>query len=85
VFLAAITGALLRWLLLAVLALRRTRRLAPHPVLFAIVTFISGQVLSSWLDAGRRSKQLLDILPLPVDVVLDKEKDCQATPELCNL
>jgi hypothetical protein len=35
VFLAAITGALLRWLLLAVLALRRTRRLAPHPVLFA--------------------------------------------------
>jgi hypothetical protein len=40
VFLAARTGALLRWLLLAVLALRRTRRLAPHrqaapPVLFA--------------------------------------------------
>jgi hypothetical protein len=33
--LAAITGALLRWLLLAVLALRRTRRLASHPVLFA--------------------------------------------------
>ncbi|MGH8855241.1 MAG: hypothetical protein ACREWI_13300, partial [Telluria sp.] len=35
VFLAATTGALLRWLLLAVPALRRTRRLAPHPVLFA--------------------------------------------------
>jgi hypothetical protein len=35
VFLAAITGALLRWLMLAVLALRRTRRLAPHPVMFA--------------------------------------------------
>jgi hypothetical protein len=35
VFLASRTGALLRWLLLAVLALRRTRRLAPHPVLFA--------------------------------------------------
>jgi hypothetical protein len=35
VFLAAITGALLRWLLLAVLALRRIRRLPPHPVLFA--------------------------------------------------
>jgi hypothetical protein len=35
VFLAARTGALLRWLALAVLALRRTRRLAPHPVLFA--------------------------------------------------
>jgi hypothetical protein len=35
VFLAARTGAVLRWLLLAVLALRRTRRLAPHPVLFA--------------------------------------------------
>jgi hypothetical protein len=35
VFLAAITGPLLRWLLLAVLALRGNRRLAPHPVLFA--------------------------------------------------
>jgi hypothetical protein len=35
VFLASITGALLRWLVLAVLALRRARRLAPHPVLFA--------------------------------------------------
>jgi hypothetical protein len=40
VFLASITGALLRWLPLAVLALRRGRRLAPHrpaapPVLFA--------------------------------------------------
>jgi hypothetical protein len=37
VFLAAITGALLRWLLLAVLALPRTRRLAPHPVLFQVL------------------------------------------------
>jgi len=35
VLLAAITGALLRWLVLAVLALRRARRLAAHPVLFA--------------------------------------------------
>lgn len=33
--LAARTGALLRWLLFAVLALRRTLRLALHPVLFA--------------------------------------------------
>jgi hypothetical protein len=33
--LAAITGALLHWPLLAVLALRRDRRLASHPVLFA--------------------------------------------------
>jgi hypothetical protein len=50
VFLGARTGALLRWLVLAVLALRRTRRLAPHPVLFAIVTFISGQVLREMLS-----------------------------------
>jgi len=34
-FLAAITGALLRWSLLAVLALRRSDRLVSHPVLFA--------------------------------------------------
>jgi hypothetical protein len=33
--LAAITGALLRWTLLAVLALRRNGRLASPPVLFA--------------------------------------------------
>jgi hypothetical protein len=32
-FLATIIGALLRWLVLAVLALRRSRRLAPHPIL----------------------------------------------------
>jgi hypothetical protein len=34
-FSAAMTGALLRWLLLAELALWGTRRLPPHPVLFA--------------------------------------------------
>jgi hypothetical protein len=33
--LASITAALLCWPLLAVLALRRTDRLASHPVLFA--------------------------------------------------
>jgi len=33
--LASITAALLGWPLLAVLALRRTDRLASHPVLFA--------------------------------------------------
>jgi len=33
--LAAITGALLRWPLLAVLALRRNDRLASHPAMFA--------------------------------------------------
>lgn len=31
------------------------------------------------------TKQLLGILPLLVDVMLNKEKGCQATPELCNL
>ncbi|MGJ9420170.1 hypothetical protein ACHAC9_20810 [Massilia sp. CMS3.1] len=41
VFLAARTGALLRCLVLAVLALRRTRRLAPHPVLFAKIHIYS--------------------------------------------
>jgi len=34
-FLAVITGALLRWPTLAMLALRRVVRLASHPVLFA--------------------------------------------------
>jgi hypothetical protein len=45
VFLAAITGALLRWLALAVLALRRTRRLARIRFCLPKFTFISGQVL----------------------------------------
>jgi hypothetical protein len=38
--LAAITGALLRWPLLAVLALRRSVRLAPHPILFAKISHV---------------------------------------------
>jgi hypothetical protein len=45
VFLRARIGALLRWLLLAVLAVRRTRRLASYPVLFAKIHIISGQAL----------------------------------------
>jgi hypothetical protein len=44
--LAAITSALLRWPLLAVLALRRNGRLASHPVLFyQNFTLISRRVL----------------------------------------
>jgi hypothetical protein len=39
-FLASITGALLRWSLLAVFTLRRNGRLAPHPVLFAKISHL---------------------------------------------
>ncbi|VXC61519.1 hypothetical protein MASSI9I_90015 [Massilia sp. 9I] len=58
VFLAAITGALLRWLLLAVLALRRTRHLAPHREAaprFCLpkLTSISCRVLSWRITWGR--------------------------------
>ncbi|MEW6374056.1 MAG: hypothetical protein AB1584_24340 [Pseudomonadota bacterium] len=47
VFSAAITDVLLRWPLLAVLALRRTRRLASHPVFLAKIRMVSVRILSS--------------------------------------
>jgi hypothetical protein len=71
--LAAVTGALLRWPLLAVLALRRNGRLASHPVLFAKTSHL---FLDEYL--GRRIPVLADIAD--IEVIFVEEPDPDVTP-----